>query len=189
MTREEALEAIKAKMDYYDSDKRLRAAIETLIPELAESEDERIRKALIWHLKAGEDFVSNGVTKAECITYLENQKENIEREYVFRPLAGTDITIAAEQAIRRANEGDKLVLAFNGAYIPVKKSYSANNIVDIYDAFIVKQEETGIRWLKSDNMKNPDKPYIDKAGMFYTTDGRMCYASEIEKQKENLKYD
>jgi hypothetical protein len=47
-----------------------------------------------------------------------------------------------------------------------------------------KQKEPGIKWLKSDNVKNPDKPYIDKAGMFYTTDGRMCYASEIEQQKE-----
>lgn len=44
MTKEEALQAIKAKMDYYESDKRLRAAIETLIPELKESEEEYIRK-------------------------------------------------------------------------------------------------------------------------------------------------
>ena len=34
MTQEEALQAIKAKMDYYESDKRLRCAIETLIPEV-----------------------------------------------------------------------------------------------------------------------------------------------------------
>ena len=43
MTREEALQAIKAKMDYYENDKRLRGALETLIPELYESEDELIR--------------------------------------------------------------------------------------------------------------------------------------------------
>ena len=47
-----------------------------------------------------------------------------------------------------------------------------------------EQKESDIKWLKSDNVKNPDKPYIDKAGMFYTTDGRMCYASEIEKHKK-----
>ena len=73
--------------------------------------------------------------------WLEKQKENIEKEYVFRPLPGTDITIAAEQAIRRANEGDRLVLAFNGAYIPVRKGCDANHIVDIYDAFIEKQKD------------------------------------------------
>ena len=55
-------------------------------------------------------------------------------------------------------------------------------------AWLEKQKETSINWMKSDNVKNPEKPYIDKVGMFYTTDGRMCYASEIEKQRdENAK--
>ena len=42
-------------------------------PEWSE-EDEKIRKALVWHLKADVDFVSNGVTKAECLAYLDKQK-------------------------------------------------------------------------------------------------------------------
>ena len=46
-----------------------------IIVKQKESEDERIRKALIGHLKAGVDFVSNGVTKAECIAWLEKKKE------------------------------------------------------------------------------------------------------------------
>lgn len=53
------------------------SAIDMVLPELAESDDERIRKALVWHLKADVDFVSNGVTKAECIAYLEKQKEHL----------------------------------------------------------------------------------------------------------------
>ena len=48
--------------------------VQYIFPQLAESEDERIRKALVWHLKADVDFVSNGVTKAECLAYLEKQK-------------------------------------------------------------------------------------------------------------------
>ena len=51
------------------------ADLEDIFPELKESEDEKIRKALVWHLKADADFVSNGVTKTECIAYLEKQKE------------------------------------------------------------------------------------------------------------------
>ena len=51
------------------------SAIELAFPELKESEDEKIRKALVWHLKADVDFVSNGVTKAECLAYLEKQKD------------------------------------------------------------------------------------------------------------------
>ena len=54
---------------------------EAIFPELAESEDERIRKALVCHLKADVDFVSSGVTKAECLAYLEKQKEQKPAEW------------------------------------------------------------------------------------------------------------
>lgn len=70
MTREQALQAIKAKMDYYESDKRLRAAIETLIPQLRESEDERIRKSLLAYIK-GE---SKRLDTQKWVAYLEKQK-------------------------------------------------------------------------------------------------------------------
>ena len=63
--------------------------IEEVLPELRESEDERIRKALVWHLKADVDFVSNGVTKAECIAYLEKQKEKaVDKEGMYYYLGG-----------------------------------------------------------------------------------------------------
>ena len=101
--------------------------MEIIFPQLAESEDERIRKVLVSIVKwLGFDssfFTDNSVTKSEVLAYLE------------------------------------------------------------------KQKESGIKWFKSDNLKNPDKPYIDKAGMFYTTDGRMCYVSEIEKQKKQKPVD
>ena len=79
MTREEALQAIKAKMDYYESDKRLRGALETLIPELAESEDERIREELVaffkemrdtWHEIYWHDLQVEGI-----LAWLKKQKE------------------------------------------------------------------------------------------------------------------
>ena len=75
MEREEAIKKVRWGLLGLVIDKDVRDAFETLIPELRESEDERIRKALVWHLKADADFVSNGVTKAECIAYLEKQKE------------------------------------------------------------------------------------------------------------------
>jgi len=116
MKQEEAIERIKARFDKWALDNEDMKAIQTLIPELRENEDERIRKALIEGVR--QIRCKNGITQEQMVAYLE------------------------------------------------------------------KQKETGIQWFKSDNVKNPDKPYIDKAGMFYTTDGRMCYASEIEKQKE-----
>lgn len=117
MTREEAINTVR---NIYQTDKE-KEALEILIPELAESEDERVRKHII--------------------AYLRNELHNIKQL--------TPTTTEMERWL----------------------------------AYLEKQKETGIRWFKSDNVKNPNKPYIDKAGMFYTTDGRMCYASEIEKQK------
>ena len=76
MTREEALQAVKAKMDYYESDKRLRGALETLIPELKESEDERIRKHIVKFID--EQYPTHGNLKEEkdkMLAYLEKQKE------------------------------------------------------------------------------------------------------------------
>ena len=80
MEREEAIEAIKAKMDYYESDKRLRAALETLVPELRESKGERMRKELIEFIEWSVDrhFMREDFHQAkrpsEWIAYLEKQK-------------------------------------------------------------------------------------------------------------------
>lgn len=76
MTRKDALQAIKAKMDYYESDKRLRRAIETLIPELAESEDERIRMELKEAFEAYDiESKWNGIPIRSIFAWLEKQKE------------------------------------------------------------------------------------------------------------------
>ena len=79
MTREEAIEAVKAKMDYYESDKRLRAALETLIPELAEVKEERIRKSLVdcvsYFSENRDIFSRHDVTKEQVLAYLENMKD------------------------------------------------------------------------------------------------------------------
>ena len=133
MTREEAINEIKS-WDFLEG-KEI-DAIHTLVPELAESEDEKTRKSLLAYIK-GE---SKRLDRQKWIAYLEKQKEN--NEYVFRPLAGTDIIIAAEQAIRRAKEGDHLVLAFNGMYLPVREYNSAKELVDEYDTHLEKQKDS-----------------------------------------------
>jgi len=76
MEREEAIDVIR---NIYQTDKE-KEALKTLIPELRESEDERIRKDIIALVKfALEDgsAVSPGsnTTKEEAIAYLEKQKE------------------------------------------------------------------------------------------------------------------
>lgn len=78
MTREEAINEIKS-WDFLE--RKEIEAIHTLIPELAESEDERIRK-VIYKLMLGmrkEIFTSQDeiVTKEKVLAYLEKQKDCI----------------------------------------------------------------------------------------------------------------
>ena len=156
MTREEAINEIKS-WDFLEG-KEIEA-IHTLIPELRESEDERILVRLIEYfqgfLKGYEDCYKDGscvkwegLDVKSILAFLEKQKKTAD--------SFTDGIIEVRSFQRGMEEGRKLET----------------------------QKEPGIKWLKSDNVKNPDKPYVDKVGMFYTTDGRMCYASEIEQQKE-----
>lgn len=70
--------------------------------------------------------VIEGVEIAEIVTWLEEQCAN--KEYVFRPIAGTMIETAIEQALK---QGD-VVLAFNGFYTPVKGKTSDEILTEYY---------------------------------------------------------
>ena len=132
---------------------------EHYFPELKENEDERTRKELIELISCMHDADPR---KKRWIAYLEKQKE-------------PDGTWTEE------DDAKVKVMCEEGELTPSERAW----LKKLKNRIVKKeQKESGIKWLKSDNLKNPDKPYIDKAGMFYTTDGRMCYASEIEKQKE-----
>ena len=82
MTREEAVKRLKERIDRQALllDDEDMAALTELVPELAESEDERIRKGLIEALKTSKTvgelkFILPEPTRKECIAYLEKQKE------------------------------------------------------------------------------------------------------------------
>lgn len=72
MTREEAIKEIKM---WGIEAPRQRAVLETLIPELAESEDERIRKGLIELIENWNYPQELFTTKRNIIAWLEKQKE------------------------------------------------------------------------------------------------------------------
>ncbi len=82
MTREEAIKLvkrIKGAIVYTEEEKE---ALETLIPELHESEDEKTRKALIEALKTSETvgelkFILPEPMKEDAIAYLEKQKHSL----------------------------------------------------------------------------------------------------------------
>ena len=71
MTREEAIQIIR---ETYHTDEEMKA-LESLIPELRESEDERIRKAIVATIEqCPEDFL-NPKNRDKMLAYLERQKE------------------------------------------------------------------------------------------------------------------
>ena len=129
------------------------------IEEKARAYDEAVKKAQCW--------LNDPQTIQDCNYTIEDAIQNI-----FPVLAKNE-----DEMIRK-----ELINWINGK-TTYEWSYEWCENKDRWIAYLEKQKEIGIRWLKSDNVKNPDKPYIDKAGMFYTTDGKMCHASEIEKQK------
>ena len=73
MTREDAIKVIKQAMPTLW--KETKEAIQTLIPELAESEDERIRKEMIEFLNQYKEDGLRGVDITAWIAYLKKQKE------------------------------------------------------------------------------------------------------------------
>ena len=107
-----------------------------------------------------------GINIDECIAWLEKQKVTDE-EIIFRPVAGTDIRIAAKQALEKIDIGKKVVLAFNGAYIPVNGK-TVGEIDSEYDAWLEKQGKT---FTKRD---------IDDAYLKGVCDAKQ----ELEKQDE-----
>lgn len=74
----EKKEAMKILKDFHDKSAlfSVRTALDTIIPELRESEDERIRKELIKGFKeSGWTHFSDGLTIDDAIAWLEKQKE------------------------------------------------------------------------------------------------------------------
>ena len=79
MDYEEAKERIKARLNYLALDDEDLEAMKVLIPELRESEDERIRKVIRLALIATENELSvfyrtHNITCKECTDWLEKQK-------------------------------------------------------------------------------------------------------------------
>lgn len=80
MERNEAIEIVR---EYYPSSgKDLNEALETLIPELKESEDEKIRKIIIkWATYMSAEWIKlYGVTKEEVLAWLEKHSSSQTKE-------------------------------------------------------------------------------------------------------------
>ena len=68
----------RAKVAYKDTDRHIKATIERIFPELAESEDERIRKAIVSFIET--EACDSPISK-EWIAYIEKQKEQKQTSF------------------------------------------------------------------------------------------------------------
>ena len=104
MAQEEKFE--EAKRLYETANANQRYVLESLFPELKESEDERIRKALVEmvHDTTGDSlWVDYGVHKEDAIAYLEKQGEQKPAEWSKIDKANLEDSIYFVKEFRRSN--------------------------------------------------------------------------------------
>lgn len=134
-------------------------------PEL-ESEDEKMKKKCINFLNLHKRFHASSAEIDDCIAWLEKQKPT-NKEIVFRPLAGTDIIAAANQALEKIEIGKEVILAFNGAYIPV----NGKTVAEICNEYFSWTEKQGEKKVPSVNFKAKD-----------------CYVSKVDGNIHDMTY-
>lgn len=114
--------------------------VEHIFPELKENENEKIRKDILCYFEHYAHDIK-GADEQKWIAWLKNQKTEEVKEVVFRPAIGCDIDLAVRQAIEKQRvSGKDIVLAFNGAYIPVSGK-TADDVVNEYYSWIKNQGE------------------------------------------------
>lgn len=78
MTREEAIKIVRENMHLSYDEGNIFEALKTLVPELKESEDERIIKTLQEYVK-NRNWPLNGPTQDEVLAWLEKQKQSFRQ--------------------------------------------------------------------------------------------------------------
>ena len=104
MEREEAIKKVRWGLLGLIIDKDVRDALETLIPELAESEDERMLRTIIrgfenW--KGNGNVAFNNTKVDDILAYLEKQKEQKDYRKLYED-------IAKSEWFKKAYEGKSL---------------------------------------------------------------------------------
>ena len=100
---DEALEELRGLLEGIREEKCkiLEEDITSIFPELKESEDEKIRKAIIKHFKIGTEYTFfSGFSKSEIINWLEKQGEQKFAEWSKED---EDITLQIEQIMKCAS--------------------------------------------------------------------------------------
>ena len=75
----------EASIAYKDEDRHLKAVLERIFPELADSKDEGIRKNCIHFLELQKSHHASTVEIEECITWLEKQEKHLNKKFHITP--------------------------------------------------------------------------------------------------------
>ena len=171
MTREEAINEIKS-WDFLEG-KEIEA-IHTLIPELRESEDERIRKAIIDALYSHTNSInilsSKGYSMDDVIAYLEKQKECV---------VDNNKTSAEEDERIRA----RLIEYFNGFLEGYEDCYKDGGCVK-WEGLDVKSI---LAWLEKQKEQKPEHFEL-KAGKWYICHRAFCCRADRLTVKEGERF-
>ena len=141
MTREEAINIIR---DTYHTETELEA-LKVLLPELQESEDERIRKFLLRLANRCDENSINflgDIKKKDVIAYLEKQKEQKPTDEQFPPLEGLDAIKAKYYDNGFKNGFDEGVESVKPAEWSEEDKNKLNHILEI--VHIASGREVGI---------------------------------------------
>jgi len=116
MTKEEAIDNVRSFIGQLTAE--CQESIHTLIPELAESEGERVRKALIDGIR--QIRCKNSVTQEQMLAWLEKQKEQKPAEWKPQP-----------------ESLEALMYAIEGKWEAIKPtSYLSRRLEDLYDGLV-----------------------------------------------------
>lgn len=199
MKQEEAIERIKARFDKWALDDEDMKAIQTLIPELSEDEDERVRKALINLVSTvGEYYLPKLEDRNKMLAYLEKQEifskngegcyyYHADGSYTFIGSMGfgpiEDIKINGERP-KTENKSVDLI----GVCPCVEKQKESLHIQETYkeNADSFKDEDERIRMALCDIVR--DMPYMETELRAHglTVEQALAY---LENQKEEEGYE
>ena len=162
MTREDAINILRETHD--NSLFSVRTALETLIPELKESEDERIRQGLVKLLTvAGERYVveSTGIKKESYLAYLERQKEFVSEDFesIWKTEDCKDLLDEGEKLSPRFKEMFKEVCHSwydKGIEVGEKQKEQKPNFDTHWEngSMVCEQKEEKVEWSEEDIEKN-----------------------------------
>ena len=175
MTREEAIKSVKqffTGMGIALSNKT-KEAFESLIPELAESEDERITKELIEIVESYRiNCVYDGAYQFDkCLAWLKKQKEQPTNEEILRTLRAEYEKGVADTIAKY----EETIEALKEKYKNIKKDY-----YDTKRELEKQKEQKPIEWSKRDKyMLERVKDSIEIAKSYSAHSGE-CYDEELD---------